>query len=584
MANVEPLREDDPPAVGPYRLLGRLGAGGQGTVYLGQAPDGRRVAVKVLRGGAGFGARFAKEIEAARRVEPFCIAQVLDASPDDRQPYIVTEYVEGPSLQQAGRHTGADLQRLAVATATALAAIHQAGVVHRDFKPANVLLGPGGPRVIDFGIARAMDDPVTHSGAIVGTLSYMAPEQLAGEPLGPAADVFAWASVMVWAGTGAPPFGQDTMPAIINRILHNEPHLGELPHGLRAIVYDCLAKDPRRRPTMRDVILRLLSGQNPGSPPQAGPGAASGGWAHHTPPPGPPSAGSQDAGSQAAWFQGAGFQDAGPQGVGPGPWGPGQGPLVGPGVGPGHAPGPGPGSRGRRRGSALVAVAGGVGGVLVAALVAGVVWAAPWSGWKGAAFLSAGSPTPDATSDAGQDADPDDTAGRTAEPGHKPTKTTSKPRTTAPKTQKPTQKPSSTPTSTPTRTRTPARTSARPTPAPTRTTRKPATSARVSILQIDLSGGPGQSGASGCYMPPVHFQTQVESSRPGIWISYKWAIDGRVRVNNRSWVSEGEYTAFVTSGQYMLDAGRHTITLNVTAPAATRKSITIDVCSMDDYQ
>ncbi|MEV0164468.1 serine/threonine protein kinase [Nonomuraea fuscirosea] len=598
MANVEPLREDDPPVAGPYLLLGRLGAGGQGTVYLGQAPDGRRVAVKVLRGGAGFGARFAKEIEAARRVEPFCIAQVLDASPDDRQPYIVTEYVEGPSLQQAGRHTGADLQRLAVATATALAAIHQAGVVHRDFKPANVLLGPGGPRVIDFGIARAMDDPVTHSGAIVGTLSYMAPEQLAGEPLGPAADVFAWASVMVWAGTGAPPFGQDTMPAIINRILHNEPQLGELPHGLRAIVYDCLAKDPRRRPTMRDVILRLLSGQNPGPPPQPGAEAASGGWAHHTPPPGPPStgpqdagfqgAGSQDARSQGAWFQGAGFQDAGPQAAGPGPWGPGQGPLMGPGVGPGHAPGPGPGSRGRRRGSALVAVAGGVGGVLVAALVAGVVWVAPWSGWQGAAFLSAGSPTPDATSDAGQDsdpdADPDDTAGRTAEPGHKPTKTTSKPRTTAPETQRPTQKPTSTPTSTPTRTRTPARTSARPTPAPTRTTRKPATSARISILQIDLSGGPGQSGASGCYMPPVHFQTQVESSRPGIWISYKWAIDGRVRVNSRSWVSEGEYTAFVTSGQYMLDAGRHTITLNVTAPAATRKSITIDVCSMDDYQ
>ncbi|MEV5892234.1 serine/threonine protein kinase [Nonomuraea fuscirosea] len=572
MANVEPLREDDPPAVGPYRLLGRLGAGGQGTVYLGQAPDGRQVAVKVLRGGTGFGARFAKEIEAARRVEPFCIAQVLDASPDDRQPYIVTEYVEGPSLQQAGRHTGADLQRLAVATATALAAIHQAGVVHRDFKPANVLLGPGGPRVIDFGIARAMDDPVTHGGAIVGTLSYMAPEQLAGEPLGPAADVFAWASVMVWAGTGAPPFGQDTMPAIINRILHNEPQLGELPRGLRAIVYDCLAKDPRRRPTMRDVILRLLSGQNPGPPPQPGPGAASGGWAQSTPLPGPPGAGPRGAGP-------------GPSGPGHGsPMGPGHGPGHAPGHGPGHGPGRGPGDRGQRRRSALVAVAAGVAGVMVAALVAGVVWVAPWSGWKGTAFLSAGSPTPDATSDTGQDADPDTDPDSTAEPGHKPTKTTSKPRTTAPKTRKPTQKPTSTPTSTPTRTRTPARTSARPTPAPTRTTRKPATSARVSILQIDLSGGPGQSDASGCYMPPVHFQTQVESSRPGIWISYKWAIDGGVRVNDRSWVPEGEYTAFVTSGQYMLDAGRHTITLNVTAPAATRKSITIDVCSMDDYQ
>ncbi|MEU8401070.1 protein kinase [Nonomuraea sp. NPDC048892] len=572
MANVEPLREDDPPAVGPYRLLGRLGAGGQGTVYLGQAPDGRRVAVKVLRGGAGFGARFAKEIEAARRVEPFCIAQVLDASPDDRQPYIVTEYVEGPSLQQAGRHTGADLQRLAVATATALAAIHQAGVVHRDFKPANVLLGPGGPRVIDFGIARAMDDPVTHGGGIVGTLSYMAPEQLAGQPLSPAADVFAWASVMVWAGTGAPPFGQDTMPAIINRILNNEPQLGELPHGLRAIVYDCLAKDPGRRPTMRDVILRLLSGQNAGPPPQSsagpgagpasGPGPGLGGWAQGTPMPGPPGAMPPGAGRAGA----------------------GHGHGYGPGHGSGQAPGNGAEYRGKRRGSVLVAVAAGVAGFMVAALIAGVVWAAPWSGWKGTAFLSAGSPTPGTSQDTDQDTDPDadedDTADRTPEPSHKPTKTTSKPRTTAPKTQKPTRKP----TATPTRTSTPARTSARPTPAPTRTTRKPATSARISILQIDMFGGPGQSDASGCYMPPVHFQTSVESSRPGIWVSYKWTIDGQVRVNNRSWVSEGEYTAFVTSGQYMLDAGRHTIALNVTAPAATRKSITIEVCSLDDYQ
>ncbi|MGW4794185.1 protein kinase domain-containing protein, partial [Nonomuraea sp. NPDC004297] len=124
MAHVEPLREDDPTAAGSYRLLGRLGSGGQGTVYLGQAADGRTVAVKVLREGAGIDGRLAKEIEAARRVEPFCIAQVLDASLSGPRPYIVTEYVEGPSLQQAGRHGGADLQRLAVATATALAAIH----------------------------------------------------------------------------------------------------------------------------------------------------------------------------------------------------------------------------------------------------------------------------------------------------------------------------------------------------------------------------------------------------------------------------------------------------------------------------
>ncbi|WP_431925984.1 serine/threonine-protein kinase [Nonomuraea jabiensis] len=272
MSRVEPLREGDPTAVGPYQLLGRLGAGGQGVVYLSQGPDGRPVAVKVLREGLA-DERFAKEIDAARRVEPFCIAQVLDASLGGR-PYIVTEYVEGPSLQQAGRHVGADLQRLAVATATALAAIHQAGIVHRDFKPANVLLGQGGPRVIDFGIARSVEAGATATSGIVGTPAYMAPEQLAGEGIGPAVDVFAWASVMVFAATGTPPFGEDSLPAVINRILHNEPQVGDLPRPLRTIVLACLAKDPAHRPTMRDVLLWLLGGQAPG--PAAGPGGGSG--------------------------------------------------------------------------------------------------------------------------------------------------------------------------------------------------------------------------------------------------------------------------------------------------------------------
>ncbi|MBT2229462.1 serine/threonine-protein kinase [Nonomuraea sp. NEAU-A123] len=273
MSRVEPLREGDPAAVGPYRLLGRLGAGGQGVVYLGQGHDGRPVAVKVLREGLA-DERFAKEIDAARRVEPFCIAQVLDASLSGR-PYIVTEYVEGPTLQEAGRHVGADLQRLAVATATALAAIHQAGVVHRDFKPANVLLGQGGPRVIDFGIARSVESGLTASSSIVGTPAYMAPEQLAGAPLGPAVDVFAWASVIVFAATGSPPFGEDSLPAVINRILHNEPQLGDLPQPLRAIVLGCLAKDPAHRPTMREVLLRLLGGQAPRLPDGAGGHASS---------------------------------------------------------------------------------------------------------------------------------------------------------------------------------------------------------------------------------------------------------------------------------------------------------------------
>ncbi|MFI7131724.1 protein kinase [Nonomuraea sp. NPDC050153] len=262
---MNPLLPEDPPAVGPYRLFGRLGVGGQGVVYLGQAPDGRRVAVKVLVDGLADDHRFAKEIDAARRVEPFCIAQVLDASLGGR-PYIVTEYVEGPSLQQAGRHYGADLQRLAVATATALAAIHRAGVVHRDFKPANVLLGRDGPRVIDFGIARAAGHSLTVTSSIVGTPAYMAPEQLAGAPLGPAVDVFAWASVIVFAATGHPPFGNDSLPAVIRRILHDEPYLGDLPGPLRSIVLACLAKDPAARPAMQDVLLRLIGAPPTGLP------------------------------------------------------------------------------------------------------------------------------------------------------------------------------------------------------------------------------------------------------------------------------------------------------------------------------
>ncbi|MFC7101415.1 protein kinase [Nonomuraea rubra] len=402
MAHSEPLREDDPTAAGPYRLLGRLGSGGQGTVYLGQAPDGRAVAVKVLREGqAGFGERLAKEIEAARRVEPFCIAQVLDASLGGPRPYIVTEYVEGPSLQQAGLHTGADLQRLAVATATALAAIHQAGIVHRDFKPANVLLGPGGPRVIDFGIARALDDGVTHTSGVVGTPAYMAPEQLAGQAVGPAADVFAWASVMVWAGTGTPPFGQDTLPAIINRILHNEPRLGELAQPLRSIVYECLAKDPHRRPSMRDVLLRLLSGQNatpgpgtphqgpafgpaPGSGPRSAPGAGLPPGPHAAPMPGPHAV--PMPGPHAGPMPGP---HAGPM---PGPHGV---PMPGPYPGPGRSGGAGRGRRDSPQGAlgrVGVPVAVAVAVVMVVALVGGVVWLSPWTGEPRSQSLAAVSP------------------------------------------------------------------------------------------------------------------------------------------------------------------------------------------------
>ena len=229
------------------------------SVYLGQAPDGRPVAVKVLHDGLAGDDRFAKEIAAARRVEPFCIAQVLDASMGGR-PYIVTEYVEGPSLQQAGRHGGGDLQRLAVGTATALAAIHQAGIVHRDFKPANVLLGRDGPRVIDFGIARAADSAAPSPAASSARPPTWRPSSSPGAYVGPAADVFAWASVIVFAATGTPPFGDDSLPAVINRILHANPSSATWPTPALDR-HQLPGQGPARRPAMQDVLLQLLGEQ-----------------------------------------------------------------------------------------------------------------------------------------------------------------------------------------------------------------------------------------------------------------------------------------------------------------------------------
>ncbi|WP_433352099.1 protein kinase domain-containing protein [Microtetraspora malaysiensis] len=257
------LLPSDSEAVGPYRLEGRLGVGGQGTVYVGSAVPGQRVAVKLLHPHLAVDkmarARFLSEVEIAKRVALFCTAKVLDSGFVNEQPYIVSEFVDGPSLQESvlnmGPRSEAALERLALNTATALAAIHQADVVHRDFKPGNVLLGPDGPVVIDFGIARALDiSRSAITSQVVGSPGYMAPEQLSGGKIGPAVDLFAWGATIVFAATGKRAFNGDSIPAIIRSILLDQPNLDGLDGRLGAIVRACLAKDPARRPTAAEVV------------------------------------------------------------------------------------------------------------------------------------------------------------------------------------------------------------------------------------------------------------------------------------------------------------------------------------------
>ncbi len=227
------LRPGDPELLGAYRLIGLLGEGGQGVVYLGRRletesevtkdTDGARgelFAIKLLRTHLSGDDRarryFAREVAAAQRIDPSYTARIVEADVEGRTPYLVSEYVDGRPLSDAvradGPLSGAALHRLAVGTLNALIAIHQANVVHRDFKPSNVLLSADRPRVIDFGLARALDSTMSMTSGVVGTPAYMAPEQLNGQQVTPAVDVFAWASTMVFAATGAPPFGQDSIP------------------------------------------------------------------------------------------------------------------------------------------------------------------------------------------------------------------------------------------------------------------------------------------------------------------------------------------------------------------------------------
>jgi serine/threonine protein kinase len=263
---VGPLQAGDPLYVGGYRLTGRLGAGGMGRVFLGASPGGRKVAVKLLlpehSADREFRQRFAREVAAARQVGGFHTAPVVDADPAADPPWMVTAYIPGPSLDEVVRSAGplgpSALRALGAGLAEGLGAVHAAGLVHRDLKPGNVIMAEDGPRIIDFGIAKAADAPsLTSAGVLIGTFSFMSPEQVRGERLGPASDVFSLGSVLAYAATGHGPFDSATIPAIIHGIATQPPDLGPLIGPLRGVISACLAKNPADRPTLGHLLSAL---------------------------------------------------------------------------------------------------------------------------------------------------------------------------------------------------------------------------------------------------------------------------------------------------------------------------------------
>ena len=242
-----------------------------GVVYLGVAWDGSQVAIKVLRpelaGDQEFRRRFGREVAALVRVKGACTVRVIEADSQSSTPFVVTEYAQGPSLSEhIDKHGSADpgmLYGLATGLAEALTVIHAAGIMHRDLKPSNIILTDAGPKVIDFGIARGQDTPgMTKTGMMVGSMGFMAPEQISGHP-GPAADIFAWGVTVAYAATGRSPFGAGNAHSILYRIMYGDPEVAAVPDSLRPLVEAALGKDPQSRPTAQQLLDRLTSAPGP---------------------------------------------------------------------------------------------------------------------------------------------------------------------------------------------------------------------------------------------------------------------------------------------------------------------------------
>lgn len=273
---MEDLRGDDPRVVGPYRVVKRIGSGGMGVVHLADDGTGRRVALKLVRAeladDPAFRSRFRREVEAGQRVGGICTARYLNADLNSDHPYLVTEYVEGGNLADYvaahGPLTGEQLVGLAVGLAEAVVAIHASGVIHRDLKPTNVLMAPNGPKVVDFGISHAVEGTsLTQTGVVVGSPSWMAPEQAQGRETTPAVDVFSWGATVAFASTGRFPFGEGRPDAVIYRVVHEEPDLRGLDPKLLPMVAAALGKEPSARPSpdrlLVDVVKTAMAGNVP---------------------------------------------------------------------------------------------------------------------------------------------------------------------------------------------------------------------------------------------------------------------------------------------------------------------------------